>query len=291
MRISNGFWVGLSLLCWNLSLAQSNTTGATSTTVQGTLDEIASKLEEMYGYPITFEGPKYVFSGDLEDQTLQVRRDLDKYPPGQAPKVIGVVRNEFTIQTAVSSSPVDPAYIEARLREAVNAQNQSGQGARFHLEKDATGFHILPNGIRNKDGDWVDATPQLDTLITIPPATRSAWEMIGLIGNAVSAAAGMKGGLMGGPSFTLRNVEGNWSASNEPARTVLERVLTDPHIQRNGWRYGWSAGCIPAPAFFGFTITAIPPAPTPGPAPATPVTGASSCGGAAVSCSSTATRH
>jgi hypothetical protein len=93
MRISNGLWVGVSLLCWHLSLAQNNTTGAPTqppqvlTTVQGTLDEIASKLEEMYGYPVTFEGPKYVFSGDLEDQTLQVRRDLGKYPRGQAPKV------------------------------------------------------------------------------------------------------------------------------------------------------------------------------------------------------------
>src|SRR5215469_15349421 len=193
MRISNGLWVGVSLLCWHLSLAQNNATGAATqspqalTTAQGTLDEIASKLEESYGYPITFEGPKYVFSGDLEDQTLRVRRDLWKYPPGQAPKVWGLVRNEVAIQV-VSSSSVDPSYIEARLHEALDAQNQSGQGGRFRLEKDSMGFHILPSAVRNKDGEWVGDTAVLDTPITIPPATRSAWEMISLIGHAVSAA-------------------------------------------------------------------------------------------------------
>jgi hypothetical protein len=84
--------------------------------------------------------------------------------------------------------------------------------------------------------------------------------MITLIGDAVSAATGVQGGFMTGPAFTLRNVEGNWSAANEAARTVLETVLADERLHAGGYRYGWVVGYLHAPETFGLNITVVPPA-------------------------------
>lgn len=45
-------------------------------------------LSMQHGYVISYEDPMFVYSGDLEDVTNQVRRDLDQYEQGKAPRVI-----------------------------------------------------------------------------------------------------------------------------------------------------------------------------------------------------------
>src|ERR1051326_6000590 len=61
-------------------------------------------LEEKYGWVITYEDPRYVHESEIADVTLKVRRVLDKYKPGEAPKVLiargGVL--EFTYDVAPS---------------------------------------------------------------------------------------------------------------------------------------------------------------------------------------------
>src|SRR5262245_60382762 len=46
----------------------------------------AETLEKKYGWIITYEDPPYNES-ELVDVTDKVRRDLDKFKPGQAPRV------------------------------------------------------------------------------------------------------------------------------------------------------------------------------------------------------------
>jgi hypothetical protein len=47
----------------------------------------AETLEKKYGWIITYEDPPYAHESELIDVTEKVRRDLDKFKPGEAPKV------------------------------------------------------------------------------------------------------------------------------------------------------------------------------------------------------------
>src|SRR5687768_12629780 len=47
----------------------------------------AETLEQKYGWVVTYEDPRYAHESDLVDVTEKVRKDLDEYKPGQAPKL------------------------------------------------------------------------------------------------------------------------------------------------------------------------------------------------------------
>ena len=52
---------------------------------------MAAALEELtrrYGTIITYEDPRYLYAADIKDVTREVSRNLDRFPPGQAPKVL-----------------------------------------------------------------------------------------------------------------------------------------------------------------------------------------------------------
>jgi hypothetical protein len=78
---------------------------------------VAKAIEELvarYGYVITYEDPRYAYEGDLQDVTTQVRRDLDQYPPGKAPKVI-VPRGGKLSVTLSTSTFVDTQTVASVL--------------------------------------------------------------------------------------------------------------------------------------------------------------------------------
>src|SRR5262245_50324575 len=58
----------------------------------------AKMLEETYGWIITYEDPPYANADDLVDVTETVRRDLDKYKPGEAPKVFAPKGGSFAFE-------------------------------------------------------------------------------------------------------------------------------------------------------------------------------------------------
>ena len=58
-------------------------------------------LENKYGWIITYEDPPYTHESELVDVTESVRRDLDKFKPGQAPKVFVPKGGELTFNYAI----------------------------------------------------------------------------------------------------------------------------------------------------------------------------------------------
>jgi hypothetical protein len=186
--------------------------------------EIARQLQERYGYAITYEDPRYSNDGDLEDVTLQVRKDLEKYPPGGAPKVIGMKLRSLTLSVpnSPSISSEDMAGILERL---VRAQEAQGTGGRFRVLQTGNQFHIVPTAVRDRNGTWIEQHSILDTPISLPSQGRTPGEMLKAICEAVDAAAQVKiailtisGGIAGHVIFTV-------GADQEPARTVLMRAL------------------------------------------------------------------
>ena len=282
-RLLVSMCLGIALVCHGQTSAP--TTAAVNIDSQkelsGTLYEVAGQLEKMYGYSISYEAPKQVFPGDLEDQTLEVRRDLANFPRGNAPRVLAVRRNDLSLKVK-SARIVESDYVEQVVTEALELHNGSAAGVHFRLAKDADGFHIVPSEVRDSNGMWVAATSFLDTRISLTKQSRTALEAVAAIGKAIAATTGVQGGLMTGPLNLLASVNGTWEAKDEPARNVLRRVLNDVPL-KEGNSLGWVVGYIPAPETFGLNITYVQALSAPAAAGAVPQTARGSGGAVAIS--------
>src|SRR5256885_13941815 len=78
----------MSLIARNAAEAKLQTTEKLSVDDARPLAEAIVLLESKFGGVITYEDPAYVYSGDISDVTESVRRDLDKFEPGKAPRVL-----------------------------------------------------------------------------------------------------------------------------------------------------------------------------------------------------------
>ena len=237
MKVSQrAVFFALSAICASASAADSDlatveiTGGRTIVEVETArpLGMAVMALVERFAQPITYEDPRYVYEGDLVDVTERVRKDLDKYPPGKAPKVIGPRGGKLS----VSSSSTDVAAV---LDQLVQAQNSSGHGGHFRVERQGEFLHVIPTDVRDKSGNWAPQPSVLDVSISLEAEDRTALELVDTIRRAVSDAAGVKVvlglGLSGGIS-TGKEPHYRLGAKNEPARSVLVRALTAIAVDR-----------------------------------------------------------
>lgn len=187
--------------------------------------EIARQLQERYGYAITYEDPRYTNDDDLEDVTLKVRKDLQKYPPGMAPKVIGMKVRSLTLAVPDTSS-ISPQEMAGILEQLVQAQEAQGTGGRFRVLQTGNQFHIVPTAVRDRNGTWIEQNSILDTPISLPLQGRTPGEMLQALCEAVDAAAHVKITIVTNFGGIARHVATfAVGADQEPARTVLMRAL------------------------------------------------------------------
>lgn len=188
------------------------------------------QLMATYGYEITYEEPRVVYQGDLEDVTQQ-RRDLNRFPPGQAPKVYRPIGG--SIQLALPDDAPDQQAMYGVLNNLVESWRDSNQGgAHFQVEQQDGIFHVIPLEIRDVNGNWQPVQSVLATPISLPSNPRTERDMFDAIARAISANASTKVvcNLNGGFIIGLRASEGATKtyvigAQNEPADSVLARAF------------------------------------------------------------------
>lgn len=191
-------------------------------------------LVSRYGYVITYEDPRYVYGDDAQDVTAQVRKDLDEYPPGKAPKVWIPRGEKLTLSVASTAAARD---VRSTLNSLVQMSRQSG--GHFRVLESGGAFHVIPTQVRNVDGSWDATTSILDETISIATQDRTEGELIKDICNAVSSAANTsvntglgigQGGIRIGPEARYR-----FGAHNEVARDVLLRALATTREAKRTW--------------------------------------------------------
>jgi hypothetical protein len=191
---------------------------------------VAKAVEELvarYDYVITYEDPRFAYEEDLQDVTTQVRRDLDQYPPGKAPKVIVPRGGKLTV-TIPSSASVNTQAIASVLDQLTRAQAIRREGGRFRVVQVGDVFHVVPTEVRDRNGKWIAQTSILEAPISLPMEGRSADGMINSICKAVSAATHVQVGLgsrVGGIYDPSNPQPYRLGADNERARDVLVRAL------------------------------------------------------------------
>jgi len=212
--------------------------GVTTLTVETArpVARAAQILTDAFGDLITYEDPRYAYAGDLEDYTDRVRKDLDRFPKGTAPRVIGPRSGLLKVKT--SSKKLDEI-----LAEVIEAQSSRGSGGRFRVERAGEVFHVIPTHSRDRNGNWVAQPSVLDVRISIPEGEWPAYELVDEIRRATASAARVTM-TMGTndlrPSLMSETATGEvmeprkyqFEATNEPARSVLMRALTTISVDR-----------------------------------------------------------
>lgn len=192
--------------------------------------EGARELEKRYGWVITYEDPIYVNESEIDDVTLQVRRDLDKYKAGQAPKVLVPKGGSLAITFNLTSDDNTPVRPESVVQKLLEGNVAAGNGGSFRLEVSGPIIHVIPTAYKNNAGTLVPLQPVLDSLISIPAEERTGMQSLEALCAAVSevtqtkVVVGTVGlNLFGGHSNQL-------GAKDEKARDFLLRLLENIRV-------------------------------------------------------------
>ena len=186
----------------------------------------AKTLEQQYGWIVTYEDPLYVHESELADVTEEVRRDLDKYKPGEAPRVIvpkgGGLSFQFDVDPA-TDKPTDSAVV---VQELLDAYALTGHPGIFRLEKDGDRLHIVAGAYKGKDGVLTDLQPVFDTHITVAAQKRDGLQLVEAFCAAVTQASGTRVVFATVPVNLLHQYKTESGAQDQKARDFLTHGLS-----------------------------------------------------------------
>src|SRR5262245_27189861 len=182
-------------------------------------------LEARYGSVITYEDPRYVYSGDIKDVTLSVRRDLDKYKPGEAPKVLIPKGGTLTFEYDVLSDTNLPDDGQTVVQELLDAYAASGNAGRFRLESTGKMLHVIPREINNSDGQLMPQDSILDTKISLTAGERTEMQRLEAICSAITEATKIPVWVGTVPTNLLLQHRDSEGAAQQKARDVLVNLL------------------------------------------------------------------
>jgi hypothetical protein len=185
----------------------------------------ARMLEETYGWIITYEDPPYVYDGDLADVTETVRKDLDKYKPGEAPKVFVPKGGQLSFEFDVDPSTQKPASPGVVVQQLLDAYAVSGNPGIFRMETDAQRVHIIAGAVKNEKGVVVPHQSIFDASITIPPQKRDGAQLLDAFCAAVHTASGTRVLIGNVPINLLMQYQTEAGAKNQNAREFLTHEL------------------------------------------------------------------
>jgi hypothetical protein len=200
-------------------------------------------LEARYGWVITYEDPRYAYAGDMNDVTEEVRRDLDKYPKGKAPKVIvpkgGSLSFDYEVLKPMNA-PLDPGVVVMQL---LAAQAASANAGRFRMEWGDQIIHVIPTATKDRRGRSTPQQSILDTIVTLPVSERNGLQLLDALCAAITKATQMRtvvGTIPIGMFFQYKDKQG---VAAQGARQVLVELLRRVSPERRlSWQLFYGPG-------------------------------------------------
>lgn len=183
--------------------------------------EAIRALERDCGCAITYEDPLYVHPSEIEDVTESVRRDLDKFPPGQAPRVFVPKSRSLDFEYDLLLVKRNPTRV---VQDLVAANKSQGNPGRFRVEKGGQVIHVIPTAFKNNEGRLARQASVLDTVIS-PPSFNRPLQVLREICNQISQKTQTR--VIVGAVPLNRLVSDQESRETEPqkARDILVRLL------------------------------------------------------------------
>lgn len=187
--------------------------------------EAAEILEKRHGWAITYEDPLYVHESELRDVTLQVRRDLDKYKPGQAPKVFVPTGGDLAFEYNIDPATKQPGDSAAVVQQLLDAYARTGHPGVFVLDRTGQRVHIIPIASKKENGVLTAYQSALETVITLPAQKRNGLQLIEAFCQAVSAASKTRVVVGAVPLNQFHQYETDSGAKDQKAREFLSNEL------------------------------------------------------------------
>ncbi len=178
-------------------------------------------LERKYGWVVTYEDPRYVHDSEIDDVTLKVRKDLDKYKPGEAPKVLVPRLGALEITYDVASDTKLPTLPAMVVQKLLDAQAARGNGGRFRLETRGQIMHVIPTAIKNSAGALVPQESALDRIISLPSGERTVFQKLESVCAAISRSINIPVELGTVPEHSFRQRRDLQGATSQRARDIL----------------------------------------------------------------------
>ena len=195
----------------------------------------AETLEKKYGWIVTYEDPPFAHESDLVDVTEKVRRDLDKFKPGEAPRVFIPKGGELTLEYDIDPATQRPAAADLVIQQLLDTYNKEHPGA-FRLERDGQRMHIIGSA-KNEEGVWTSHQSVLEAVITIPPQKRTGLTLLEAFCAAVSEASHTPVLIGMAPLNMFARYESEAGAKDQKARDFfvneIDRMTGRPRLS---WR-------------------------------------------------------
>jgi hypothetical protein len=188
-----------------------------------------AQLEALYGFPVTYEDPPYVHDSEIADVTDKVQGARQNGKRVLIPK-----GGSFTFTFDLPSAGAYPGrglLLSATAAEDVIANMlqsyAAANGNTFIVSRSDRLFHVVPTRFINRSGKPEQLTPLLSTELTISPKSRTGVDLVSEICRSLSLATGQTVVVGNVPSSLLANHPTTITASSEPARAVLSRLLQE----------------------------------------------------------------
>lgn len=211
------------------------------------LAEAILALQQKFGWVITYEDPRYVNAGEISDVTEQVRRDLDKFPPGKAPKVLVPKGGPFVFEYDPSN---DPSRLVGDLLAAYAASGNPGQ---FAMHSSSGVIHVVPTAVKDVSGRVTAQKSVLDEIINLPAQERTGLQTLEGLCAAVSRAARQKvmvGTIPAGLFIRYKDREERKMKARDALTQLLEKT-------RNGAPLSWRLLYDPGQKIYALNIRSI----------------------------------
>jgi hypothetical protein len=139
--------------------------------------EAALLLESEYRTPVTYEESPLLWRGDMSQTEM-----------GQIiPKELSFSLPVELSRKAKKNSQIDRNFLE----KIIDAYQMQTDGPHFRVSTSQLGLHIIPSEIHDSRGIWTLAKPILDSIITIPVASRTPGGHFWALCDALTRSSGI----------------------------------------------------------------------------------------------------
>lgn len=234
-----------------------------SITVSGPypIENATQKLEDVYGWAITYEDLPLLYTGDLRDVTSQSRKDGKRAGEPGVQQILAprIGTFSFSFEPPLQREPGTRAPEElarSAILDMLKAYSLSIGGVEAFTLTESDGlFHIVPTQRRGASGAWEKIAPLLDTPVTISPGQRTGKAFLDEILQSLASQVGVRVGLAA-PGYanmlTTRKTQ-IASAPNESARSILSRFFAELATPRAA---SWCLSYVPSYGY-GLSMRAV----------------------------------
>ena len=206
-------------------------------------------LETKFGRVITYEDPPWVHPDDLDDVTESVRRDLQKYAPGKAPRVIVPRVAELNVEFSRN----DP--VEVVLTEVLSASEHATSSATFRIDETNGIIHVIPTSIKGASGETIPIRSMLETPVQLPAQERNGMQMLEAWVDAVSASSKQRIIIGAAPLNLFLTYKDDKDLTSQNARDALTEILAR---FGKGRKLSWQLFYDPGQKIYAINIHLVP---------------------------------